>query len=280
MYQVLANEITPRNTALYGQRAEVVFEHRLLQLGLRLELNLHGLGLAVTVSGEPYYLRAFVTGSDVVFLISRDGCDGKSLRIVDAGLAHPIYYVVYGAVVAPVEKAHVKQVVPEVFLSGYFRYLEAAVLSDDQHFRYVGAVADVFALVLFFQCDAHETLLEVRVQLGIIVNYLVSCDGFEPGELRLAREVLTVGLLEVGEPVDGEIHDVVDFILDVPHFFLYGEQFLVEDLGVEFGKFPYRLVDQLVDVFHYDGAVQGLFPFLHLYEDGVFLSIPALEILL
>ena len=278
--RVLGHEVAACGLALDGEGREVVVELRLLELRFRAEVDADGLGLAVVVRGEPDNGGAVLALGYVVFLVPCDGDDGETLGVIDRGLAVTVDDVVDGPLVAPVVEADVEEALAEEGLVGHLGDPVAAVLTYYYYFREVGAVADVLALVVLLEADADEALLEVRRELGVVVDNAGRGDGLEGGDFGAAGEVLAVFLLEGGEPGDGVIGEVLDVVPDLAHLVFNGVDLLVESLGVELGDLPDRLFDELQDIFHGDLPVEEILEFLHPCEDVLDLLLPGLLVLL
>ena len=232
------------------------------------------------VGGEPLYARTFGAGGDVVLLVPGHGGDVEALSVVDGSLALPVDDIVYGAGIAPVEHVHIEQVLAQEVLVLDLGDFVLSVLSYDNDFRKVGAVADVAAVVVLLEPYAHEALGEVGVEFGVVVDYPGGGNGLETGKLGAAREIGPVLALEVPEPVDRIFVYVLNVGLDILHLVLDAEYLLVHRLGVELGDFSHRLLDKGEYVVHYDLAVEEVLVFLHLREHVVHLLLPAHLVLL
>ena len=280
LYDVLADKVAAGCLALDGESGEVVFEAGLLELRLRAQLYAHGLGFAVVVGGEPYDLRAFQACGQIVFLVACDARHGKTLGVVDGGLALAVDYVVDGAGVAPVEHAHVDEVLAEEGLVGDFRDYVFAVFAYHDDFRHIGALADEFSAVVPLESYADEALGEVGAELGVVVDHAGGGYGLEAGQFGAAGEILAVLLLKALEPVDGEAVDVVDVVPDLLHLLFDGEDALVHGFHVEFGYLAHGLVHEAVDVFHHDRPAERPFVGLHRPQRILLLLVPAGLVLL
>ena len=194
---------------------------------------------------------------------------------MDAGLAVPVYHVVDGPRIAPVENAGIDQVLPEEGLVGDFRDPVAAVAPDDDDLAQVGAFADEFAAVIPFQAGADEALREVGVEFGVVGDDLGGRNRLQGSDFRLARECGAVFLLQRAEPVDGVLGQLGEVLPHLGHLVLQGVDLFVQGLGVELGDFPDRLFHQLQDIVHRDFPVEEVLVLLHLGEDVVKLLFPA-----
>ena len=193
------------------------------------------------VGREPHDLRTGSAGGNVVFLVTRDGRDGKALCIVDAGLALAVNDIIYGAVISAVEYAHIEQVLAEEGLVLNLGDAVFAVLAYDYDFRKVGTVADVGAVVVALESYAHEAFCQVGGELGVVVDDLGGSDGLEARKFGKAREVLAVFLLEALEPVDSVAGDVVDVCLHGGHLFFQTCNLFLHGFHVELGNLTHRL---------------------------------------
>ncbi len=199
---------------------------------------------------------------------------------MDRTLALAVDDVVDGPGVVPVEHAGVQEVLPEEGLVRHLGHPVLAVAADDDDFRQVGTLGDELSAVGILEADAHEALGEVRVQLRVVVHDLGRGDGLEGGDLRQARVVLSVFLLQGFEPVDGVFGQVREIVPHVLHLVLQGVDLLVQGLGVELGNLAHRLLHEFQDVVHHDFAVEKVLVLLHLGEDVLQLLVPVALVLL
>ena len=231
------------------------------------------------VDGKPENGRTRLALGDIVIFIPVDGSNVETLGIIDGSLAVAVNHIVNSPFVAAVEYSNVKEVLAEESFVGNLCDLVLAVLSDDDDFREVGAVADVFAAIVLLESDTHEALGEIGVELGVVVDDLRGGDGLEGSNFSLAREEVAVFLLQPFEPVDRIGCKMVELVADFGNLLLGIADFLLHSLDVELGNLAHRLFDQLEDVFHHNLPAEQLLVLLHRGKNLVELNLPALLVL-
>ena len=276
---VLAHQVTSRGLALDGQFGEVVLERKLLQFRLGPQVHPDRLGLAVVVGRKPEDGRTGRARGDIVFAVAGNARHRKAFRIINRGLSFAINHIVDRARIVAVEYAHVQQVLPKESLVGHLCHAILAVAANDDDLRQVGAVSDKDAVVVPFQADAHEALLHVRVEFGIVVHDLGHGDGLESGNLCLPRVIFPVFLLQALEPVNRVPDDMVDLVAYLGHLLLDSRNLLVDGFGIEARNLADRFLHQPVDILHHNVPAHLVAVFLHLGKDGFFLVFPGREVL-
>ena len=157
---------------------------------------------------------------DVIFLVTGDACYGKPLGIAEGRLAFTVDYIVYRSLVVSVENADIEDVLAEESLFAHLGDDVFAVLVDDNNLRKIGAVADIFGIVLFLQVYADKALSLVGIELGVVVDDFRDRNGLEAGKLGTAWIILAVFLLQILEVVDSELCKVVEVVLNLVHLVL------------------------------------------------------------
>ena len=277
---VLGNQVTARAASLDGQACKIPFQLGLFETLLGPKIDSHRLGLSVVVHGEPEDSGFRGAGGDVVLLVAGYGGDIKALGVVGRALAFAVDDVVDGSFVASVEHAGVEKVLTKEGLVAHLGYTVLAVAANHDNLAEVGAVSHELSAFVTLEADTHEAFGQVGVELGVVGYHLGDGDVLQGGDFREAGPVFSVLLLEVAEPLDGVLGDVLQLVLDVLHLVFQGVDLLVQGLGVELGDLADGLLHQSGDVFHHNLAAQEILVLLHLGEDVFQLFFPGLLVLL
>ena len=211
---------------------------------------------------------------DVIFLVTGDACYGKPLGIAEGRLAFTVDYIVYRSLVVSVENADIEDVLAEESLFAHLGDNVFAVLVDDNNLRKIGAVADIFGIVLFLQVYADKALSLVGIELGVVVYDFGNCNGLEAGKLGTAWIILAVFLLQILEVVDSELCKVVEVVLNLVHLVLDSAELFFHRLHIKLGNLPHRFLHKLVYVLHHNLPLEQILILEHGCKDLVELVLP------
>ena len=217
---------------------------------------------------------------NIVFLIAGDACNGEALGVIITVFAIAVDDIVNHALITSVEDIHVEQVFSEESLVLDFCNAVFTGLLYDNHLRKVGAIANIFGIVIPLEPDSHEAFFQIGGKLGVVIHHLGGGNGLKIREFCKPRVSAAVSFFKMLEPIYGELGNLINIFLSFHHLGLESENFLVIGLCVEFGNLPYRFFHQFMDVFHHDFALEEVLILLHLLENVLQLLFPTLLILL
>ncbi|EJX03367.1 hypothetical protein EVA_08530 [gut metagenome] len=107
MYLGFCQYVALSSSSLDKYIAEAFLKHKQFLPWLGFQYHLNCFSLAIWVDTEIEYARPFSTLGQVIFLVARGTSNGKTLNIVVAMFAIPVDYVVYRALVIPVEYIYI-----------------------------------------------------------------------------------------------------------------------------------------------------------------------------
>ena len=231
------------------------------------------------VCAEPQHGRVRLALREVVFLVPRYACNGKTFRVCYASLAVTVDYVVDCPRIVPVEYRGVYDVLAD---EGFFLDFGNDVLPvfhENDYFVHVGTVAYVLPVVFLFQAGAYEPFLFVYIKFCIGGADPRDFYVFEAGYPCAARMVFAVFLFQALVPADCVFCQVFQIVSVLPDFAFDGFYLFVHGLDIELGYFPYRFFHEFFYVLHGDVAAEQVPVFCHFGEGFRELFFPVARIL-
>ena len=225
----LGNHIAACRTSLDENVGKIALQedaHARIRYGdAGVECNLDDFCFAVGVSGEIHHLGTWCTLREVVLAVSRNGGYVEALDVVRPFLAVTIDNVVGGAFVVLFKDLYVQDIFADEDLLRYADNLVLAVLVEDDDVIDIGTVA--YKLVLLQPC-ADKPFRAVDIEFLISFGNLCCHDGFKVLDFRPARMFVTIFVLDVLKPADGDLCHACQILIDIGDFsFNTGNEFFV-----------------------------------------------------
>ena len=230
LYFVLCHEVALGTTSLDGYFGEVDVEGQCFEPVLGLQGNLHGLGLAVGVGGEPCHTHFRQALHKLIVLVACQARRPEALHVVHASAACLVYHVECQAFVLATVYVDVEHVLSDKQLFLHAGYLVVSVAVEHDYIIERRAVGH--ELVLFESC-AHEALLAVDVEFLVGFGHGACLDSGKASYGRMPRECFAVFVFEFGVPSHGFAVDVRQAVESVVDFCLQGNESVGCGLGVE-----------------------------------------------
>ena len=224
---VAGEEVALCAASLDEDVAEVDFLEYVLPFlsDIGVERHLDDLRLAVGVGREVHHARSRLALRHVILSVACAGGHAEALDVVGPLLSVAIDEVEDRAVVVLLEDLDVEDVLADEDLVLYLDDLVLAVAVEDDDVVDIGAVLHQFRL---FQSRADEAGLAVDVEFLVALRHLGRDDRVETLDLRLARMVLAILLLEHLKPLRRDACHLAQVLLDAGYLGPYlGDQFLV-----------------------------------------------------
>ena len=168
-------------------------------------------------------------------------------------------------------------ILAEESLVAYLCHHVFPVLVEYDDFGEVGAVADVFRIVLLLEIYPDEPVFHVGVQLGIVVHDACRGNGFEADNLGLAWISFPVFLLEAAEICNGILRKMFKMIGYFIYLGLEALQPVFKCLDIKPRYLAHRLFHKPADVIHHYFFPDQVLIFPHLGKHGVKLGLPGRE---
>ena len=230
---LLRHDVSARASSFDVELREVIFVDELLQLRLRLEIDLHRLCLAVRIDRKPLNQGTRSALRDVIVLVTGNRSERKPLRVADRSFSITVNHIVNRPLIATVKQPHIEEILPYIDLLPDLHHLVLAVLHNHDKFGHIRAVADELRILVLLQPDSHESLGTVGVEFRIVVHDLSRGDALESCDFRMPRPVLAVFLLEVAEPPYSVFREVFEIVAYLVHLVLDAPDLFVNRLRVE-----------------------------------------------
>ncbi len=242
---VLGQHVAACGTRLDSQFGQVLEYLQFLQMKRRLQGDADHLSLAVGIGGEIDYARTGFALRQVVLLVAGHARHVEALHIVYTASSVAIDDVIDGTFVLLLEDIDMQDIRADKELLGHTNHLVLTVFVEDDDVVQVGAVAEE---LVFLESRSDEAFLAVDIQLLVVLHHGGYVDRAEVAHLGAARITGTVFLLEVTEPGDGVVGEVVEILLALLDLFCQFLHQFVRLLGVELGDADHADLKESLDI--------------------------------